>query len=223
MSDTSNLFSIIDSYIADLFVPPDRGLEEGLKRANDAGLPEIQVSATQGKFLYLLAKLVGARRILEVGTLGGFSTIWLARALPEGGRLITLELDPKHAELAGKNIEAAALASKVEIVLGPALETLPKVCANAREPFDVVFLDADKPGYAAYFGHVMKAVRSGSLILADNVIRQGGVLAPARDEPDDIAIRSFNAMLAADSRLESVILQQVGTKGHDGIAIARVK
>jgi predicted O-methyltransferase YrrM len=223
MADSSTLFSIIDNYIADLFVPPDRVLEEGLKRANDAGLPEIQVSATQGKFLYLLAKLVGARRILEVGTLGGFSTIWLARALPEGGRLITLELDSKHAEVAGKNIEAAGLASKVEIIVGSALETLPKVCANATEPFDVVFLDADKPGYAAYFDQVMKAVRSGSLILADNVIRQGGVLAPARDEADDIAIRAFNAMLAADSRLESVILQQVGIKGHDGIAVSRVK
>lgn len=223
MAEASNLFSIVDNYIAELFIPSDKVMEDALGRAKDAGLPEIQVSATQGKFLYLLAKLAGARRILEVGTLGGFSTIWLARALPEGGRLVTLELDPKHAEVARANIENAGLSGKVEIILGSALETLPKVCSDAREPFDVVFLDADKPGYATYYSHAMKAVRSGSLILADNVIRQGGVLAPDRDNADDIAIRAFNAMIAADSRVEALILQQVGAKDHDGIAIARVK
>ncbi len=223
MADVLDLFSVVDNYIADLFVPPDAALEAALKEAQKAKLPEIQISATQGKFLYLLAKLAGARRILEVGTLGGFSTIWLARALPEGGRLITLELDAHHAEVARVNIERAGLSGKVEIVLGSAQETLPKVCADAREPFDVVFLDADKPGYAAYFSQVMKVGRSGSLILADNVIRKGEVRRPARDNSDDIAIRSFNAMIAADSRLEAVILQQVGAKGHDGIAIARVK
>ncbi len=191
MAEASNLFSIVDNYIAELFIPSDKVMEDALGRAKDAGLPEIQVSATQGKFLYLLAKLAGARRILEVGTLGGFSTIWLARALPEGGRLVTLELDPKHAEVARANIENAGLSGKVEIILGSALETLPKVCSDAREPFDVVFLDADKPGYATYYSHAMKAVRSGSLILADNVIRQGGVLAPDRDNADDIAIRSL--------------------------------
>lgn len=183
MADTSNLFSIVDNYIADLFVPPDAALEAALKQAQQAELPEIQVSGVQGKFLYLLAKLVGARRILEIGTLGGFSTIWLARALPEGGRIITLELDPRHAEVARVNIERAGLLSKVEIVLGAAQETLAKVCAEAREPFDVVFLDADKPGYAAYFSQVMKVVRSGSLILADNVIRQAECSRPIEITP----------------------------------------
>jgi predicted O-methyltransferase YrrM len=223
MSDSPDLYAIIDYYIAELFAPADEALESALTRARNSGLPEIQVSATQGKFIYLLAKLVGARRILEIGTLGGYSTIWLARALPEDGRLVTLELETAHAEVAKANIARAGLSGKVEIIVGSALQTLPKVCGEAAEPFDLVFIDADKENYSNYFSQAMRAVHSGSLILADNVVRNGAVLAPQHDDSSAVAARAFNAMLAADQRLESLVLQQVGVKAHDGIAIARVK
>jgi predicted O-methyltransferase YrrM len=223
MSEAPDLFTILDHYIAELFAPPDDALEFALQSARTAGLPEIQVSATQGKFIYLLAKIVGARRILEVGTLGGYSTIWLARALPDGGRLVTLEIEDSHAEVARSNVARSGLSGKVEIIVGPAAHTLPKVCDGAAEPFDLVFLDADKVNYLNYFPHIMRAVHSGSLILADNVIRKGAVLAPRPNEPSAAAARSFNAMIAADDRLEGVVLQQVGVKGHDGLAVARVK
>ena len=223
MPDSPNLFAIIDYYIADLFAPTDDALEFALNQARIAGLPEIQVSASQGKLIYLLARMAGARRILEIGTLGGYSTIWLARALPAGGRMVTLELEERHADIARANIARAGLAGKVEIIVGSALETLPKLCDEAPEPFDFVFLDADKVSYLTYFIHIMKIVRSGSVILADNVVRDGAVLAPRHDDPSAAAVRSFNAMLAADERLEALVLQQVGMKGHDGLAIARVK
>ena len=177
----------------------------------------------QGKFIYLLAKLAGARRILEMGTLGGYSTIWLARSLPEDGRLVTLELEAAHAEVARANIARAGLSAKVEIIVGSALQTLPKVCDPAAEPFDLVFLDADKENYLNYFHYIMRGVHNGSLILADNVIRSGAVMAPRHDDTAAMATRSFNAMLAADNRLEALVLQQVGVKGHDGLAMARVK
>jgi predicted O-methyltransferase YrrM len=223
MPEPPDLFTIIDYYISELFAPTDDALEFALNLARKAGLPEIQVSASQGKFIYLLAKIVGARRILEIGTLGGYSTIWLARALPEDGRMVTLEIETPHAEAATLNLARAGLSGKVEIIIGPALQTLPKVCDEAVEPFDFVFLDADKVNYSNYFNHIMRAVRSGSLVLADNVIRNGTVLAPQHSDPSAGAARSFNAMVAADDRLEAVVLQQVGVKGHDGLAIARVK
>ena len=144
MAKPSDLFTIIDHYIAELFALTDDALEFALNQARGAGLPEIQVSATQGRFIYLLAKIMGARRILEIGTLGGYSTIWLARALPEDGRLVTLEINPRHAEVAASSVARAGLSTKVEIMVGSALQTLPKLCAEAAEPFDLVFLDADK-------------------------------------------------------------------------------
>jgi predicted O-methyltransferase YrrM len=220
--DTPNIFTILDRYIDDLFAPEDEVLTAALKEARKAGLPEIQVSAGQGKFVYLLAKVVGARRILEIGTLGGYSTIWLARALPEDGLLVTLEIEDKYAEVAGSNLARAGLLNKVEIVVGPALDTLPKV-ADRQAPFDFVFLDADKVNYPNYFPHIMRSVRQGALILADNVIRKGTVLDPKPDDPSAGAARAFNAMIASDPRLEAVVLQQVGIKGHDGLAIARVR
>lgn len=223
MPEPPDLFTILDYYISELFAPTDDALEYALNLARTAGLPEIQVSASQGKFIFLLAKIVGARRILEIGTLGGYSTIWLARALPEDGRLVTLEIEAAHAEAAKLNVARAGLSGKVEIILGPALQTLPKVCDQAKEPFDFVFLDADKVNYSNYFNHIMRAVGSGSLILADNVIRNGTVLAPQHSDPSAGAARQFNAMIAADERLEAVVLQQVGVKGHDGLAMARVK
>ena len=217
------IFTRVDGYIDALFAPPDPALDFALAEARRAGLPEIQVSAGQGKLLYLLAKLTGARRILEIGALGGYSTVWLARALPDGGRLVTLEVDPAHARVATASLQHAGLAARTEVVVGPALATLPGVRERADAPFDLVFLDADKVNYLAYLAEIMKVVRGGTLILADNVIRKGAVLDPPPDDPSAIAARAFNAALAADPRLESIVVQQVGVKGHDGLAIARVK
>jgi predicted O-methyltransferase YrrM len=155
--------------------------------------------------------------------LGGYSTIWLARALPEDGLLVTLEIEKKHADVAASNLARAGLLKKVEIVVGPALDTLAKAADQHKAPFDFVFLDADKVNYPNYFPHIMRMVRPGALILADNVIRKGTVLAPKPDDPSAGGAHAFNAMIAADPRLEAVILQQVGIKGHDGLAIARVK
>lgn len=220
MSD--DLYERVDAYIDRLFAPADPVLDAGIARAAKAGMPEIQISAGQGKFLNLLAKMVGARRILELGTLAGFSTIWLARALPADGRLVTLEFSPEHARVARENIAAAGQGGKVEVIVGAALDTLSKLTARGEAPFDLVFIDADKENYSAYLDWVLKLTRPGSVILGDNVIRGGAVMAAdavgmAKGAAD------FNAKLAADARLEAIILQQVGIKGHDGLAIARVK
>jgi predicted O-methyltransferase YrrM len=214
-------FLALDRYIDALFAPEDGALTAALADSKAAGLPPIQISAGQGKFLYLLAKLVGARRILELGTLGGYSTIWLARALPDNGRLITLECAPRHAEVARTNLARAGLTAKAEVVVGAALDTLPGVIAKADGPFDFVFIDADKVNYPNYFSLIIGSTRPGALILADNVIRAGAVLDPADEAAK--ATADFNAFIAADPRVEAVILQQVGVKGHDGLAIARVK
>jgi predicted O-methyltransferase YrrM len=217
------VFNRVDRYIDALFVADDAALKAALAASRAAGLPDIQVSAGQGKFLYLLAKMTGARRVLELGTLGGYSTIWLARALPEDGKLVTLEYEPRHAEVARENLARAGVADRVEVVVGPALSTLPGVIERTAGPFDLVFLDADKVNYSNYLTLVLGAVRSGSVILADNVVRGGAVLEFASADPSAAAAREFNALLAADDRLEAVILQQVGVKGHDGLAIARVR
>lgn len=216
-----DIFQAVDRYIDGLFAPEDEVLTAALERSSAAGLPPIQISASQGKFLYLLARMIGARRILELGTLGGYSTLWLARALPHDGRLVTLEFSPRHAEVAQANFAHAGLHDKIEVVVGAALETLPGVIESADAPFDLVFIDADKVNYPHYFAQVMTAVRPGSLLLADNVIRGGAVL-DAIDVAAE-ATAAFNFTLADDDRLEAVILQQVGVKGHDGLAIARVK
>jgi predicted O-methyltransferase YrrM len=218
-----DLFVTLDHYIDGLFAPEDAALTAALADAKAAGLPPIQVSAGQGKFLYLLARLIGARRILELGTLGGYSAIWLARGLPDDGHMVTLEYEPKHARVAAANLARAGLADKVEVVVGSALDTLPGVIDRADAPFDLVFLDADKVNYSNYFPHLMRGLRPGGLLLADNVIRAGTVLTPTENDPSSGAARDFNAMIAADPRLEAVVLQQVGVKGHDGIAIARVR
>jgi predicted O-methyltransferase YrrM len=219
----NDLFLALDRYIDDLFAPEDDALLAAVAEARAEGLPQIQVSPGQGKLLYLLAKLAGARRILEVGTLGGYSTIWLARALPADGFMVTLELEPAHARVAAKSLHRAGLLEQVELMVGPALESLPTLVARGVDPFDVVFLDADKVNYPSYYNSIIQMVRPGSLILADNVIRAGTVLEPRRDDPSAGAARAFNALIAADERLEAIVLQQVGVKGHDGLAIARVK
>jgi predicted O-methyltransferase YrrM len=215
-------WTAVDEYIADLFVPHDPALNAALAASAAAGLPAIQVSPAQGKMLNLLARIQGARNILEIGTLGGYSTIWLARALPANGRLITLEADPKHAEIAGANIAHAGLANVVELRLGRAIETLPQLVAEGRGPFDLIFIDADKPGYPAYLDWVVKLSRPGSLIVADNVVRKGEVSNAASVDPNVQGVQRFNQLLAADSRVSSTVIQTVGCKGYDGFALSVV-
>ena len=218
-----NVFERVDAYIDKLFVADDPVLEACVERARRAGLPDIQISAGQGKFLTLLVRMIGARRILEIGTLAGYSTIWLARALPADGRVVTLEFSSDHAKVARENIASVGLTAQIEVVAGAALDSLPKVAARGEGPFDLVFIDADKTNYPAYLDWAVQLTRPGGLILADNVVRAGAVLAP--DEADEMAMgaAAFNTKLAADNRLEAIILQQVGVKGHDGLAIARVR
>lgn len=219
---TQDLWTAVDNYIADLFVAPDPALDAALQASAAAGLPTIHVSPNQGQLLTILARAVGARAILEIGTLGGYSTIWLARALPPGGRLVTLETNPKHAEVARANIARAGVADKVEVRVGPALDTLPEVEAEGRGPFDLVFIDADKPSYVAYLGWAMRLTRPGSLIIADNIIRDGRVVDADSEDSSVVGARAFNAALAAEPRVIASGVQTVGSKGYDGLAIAMV-
>src|SRR5437879_8647386 len=220
---TQETWSAVDRYITDLFVLPDAALNAALKASEAAGLPAISVSPPQGKFLQLLAKALGARTILEMGTLGGYSTIWLARALPAGGRLITLEAEPKHAEIARANVERAGLAGIVELRLGRALDTLPQLAAEGRGPFDLIFIDADKPSYADYFTWALKLSRRGTVIIGDNVIRKGAVIDPANsDDPRVLGVRRFNELVAQERRVGATALQTVGAKGYDGFTLALV-
>lgn len=218
-----DIFIAVERYIERLFVPADPVLENALRAAAQAGLPEIQVSPVHGKFLYLLARLCGARRILELGTLAGYSTIWLGRALPPDGCLISLEVDPRHAEVARKNLMDAGLSGITEVVVGPALDTLARLVERGEAPFDMVFIDADKENYPAYLDWSLRLARPGGLIVADNVVRGGKVIDPPIDNPMARGAHDFNAALAVDPRVEAIVLQQTGSKGHDGFAIALVK
>lgn len=219
---TQELWSTVDRYLADLFVGSDAALQGALDASSEAGLPAIAVAPHEGKLLYLLARAVRAQRILEIGTLGGYSTIWLARALPNEGRLITLEYDPKHAEIARGNIARAGLSDRVEIRVGRALDTLPQIAAEGGAPFDFIFIDADKQGYVDYLDWSLQLARSGTLIVADNVIRDGKVLDAEIDDPLVRGVRHFNEVLAAETRVIATAFQSVGAKGHDGMAIALV-
>ena len=215
-------WSAVDRYITDLLVRPDPALEAALSASTDAGLPAISVSPPQGKLLHVLARAQGARKILEIGTLGAYSTIWLARALPIGGRLITLEANPKHAEVARSNITRAGLAGVVELRLGRAIDTLPQLVAEKEGPFDLIFIDADKPGYPDYLPLALKLSRVGGLIIADNVVRQGAVADGSSSDPNVQGVRRYNELVAAEPRLTATIIQTVGSKGYDGLAIALV-
>ena len=219
---TQERWTAVDRYLTDLLERPDPALEVALQASAAAGLPPISVPPNQGKFLMLLAQMQGARAILEIGTLGGYSTIWLARALPAGGRLVTLEADAKHADVARANLARAGLAEVVELRLGPARETLPRLAAEGRGPFDLIFIDADKQGYPEYFAWALKLSRRGSVILADNVVRDGAVIDAASDDPRVQGVRRFNELLAAEPRVSATALQTVGGKGYDGFALALV-
>jgi predicted O-methyltransferase YrrM len=216
---TLETWSAVDDYLGGLFVGADDALDGALKASDAANLPVIAVSPLQGKLLHLIARLRGATRILEIGTLGGYSTIWLARALPAGGRLISLEFDPRHAEVARDNVARAGLADRVEIRVGPAIDSLPNL--PAAEPFDLVFIDADKPSTPQYIRWALKLTRPGSVIVVDNVVRNGEVVA-RRPDADAAAMRETMAWMAAEPRLSATAIQTVGSKGYDGFAIALV-
>lgn len=220
---TRDLWSTVDDYFAGLFMPPDVELDAALIASAAAGLPEISVAPNQGKLLMLLAQAMGARKILEIGTLGGYSTIWLARALPRNGRLITLEAEQKHADVARANISRAGLADLVEIRLGGALETLPKLAAENQGPFDLIFIDADKPAYADYFAWALRLSRPGTLIIADNVVRNGAVADEQSQDENVQGIRRFNEAVAAEPRVGATAIQTVGSKGYDGFAFIVVR
>jgi len=212
----------VDRYIGDLLIPEDPALKAALEACVAAGLPEIQVSPAQGKLLHLLARAQGARSILELGTLGGYSTIWLARALPAGGRLVTLEVDPKHAAVAQANISRAGLAQSVELRVGKAADTLPKLVAEKRGPFDFVFIDADKPGTPDYFKWALQLTRVGSFIITDNVVRKGALADATSTDANVQAMRRFHELLAAEKRVSATTIQTVGCKGYDGLTLALV-
>jgi predicted O-methyltransferase YrrM len=219
---TEALWTAVDHYIDGMLVPADAALDAAIEASNAAGLPPISVTPSQGKLLHILARTLGARNILEIGTLGGYSTIWLARALPKGGRLITIESDPRHAKIASANILHAGVESLVDLRVGLALEILPQIAAGGGGAFDLTFIDADKQNIPAYFAFALKLSRRGSLIIVDNVVRDGRVIDAASSDPDILGIRRFNEMLAAEPRVSATAIQTVGAKGHDGFAIALV-
>lgn len=215
-------WACIDEFVSGLLVPEDSALEAALKASSAAGLPPIQVSACQGKLLHILARIHEARLILEMGTLGGYSTIWLARALPAGGRLITLELDPQCAKVAAANVARANLSNVVELRIGPALASLPRLQAEGHGPFDLIFIDADKPSTPDYFAWALKLSRRGTLIIVDNVIRKGALLDEDSKDPAVLGIRRFLEILGNEPRVTATVIQTVGSKGYDGFAVALV-
>jgi predicted O-methyltransferase YrrM len=217
--ETDELWTAIDAYLEDCLVPGDDALDAALAASEQAGLPQINVAPNQGKLLMLLARAIGARRILEVGTLGGYSTIWLASGLPSDGRLITLEANPEYAEIARANIARAGLGGQVEVRIGRAQDTLPGLAAEG--PFDLIFIDADKPGTPGYFQWAVKLSHRGSLIVVDNVVREGAVL-DADGDANVQGMRRFFELAATDPRVSGTALQTVGAKGHDGLAILLV-
>ena len=216
------IWEAVDKYFDGLLMPSDPALDDALAAAAAANLPAIQVSSAQGKLLHLLARILGARNILEIGTLGGYSTIWMARALPEGGRIITLEADLKHADVARKNFARAGVDSKVELRLGKALDTLPQIAAEGRGPFDMFFIDANKSNMPEYFEWSLKLARKGSIIFADNVVRDGAVLDAKSKDADIQGIRRFAEMVGKEKRVSATAMQTVGAKSYDGFALMLV-
>ena len=220
---SEELWAKVDEYLAERLIPADATLTAAREANAAAKLPAIDVSPTQGKFLYLLAKIRGARRILEVGTLGGYSTIWLARALPEGGRVVTLEIEKRHAEVALKNIERAGVAGQVELGLAPAAESLAALVKEGAEPFDLIFIDADKPNNPVYLEWALRLARVGTIVVVDNVIREGAVIDGESTDASVKGTRRLFDLMVADRRLEATALQTVGSKGYDGFVMAMVR
>lgn len=215
-------FSAVDKYIVDKLVEHDHVLDDILKRSNEAGLPAINVSAAQGKMLYLLAKIQGARRILEVGTLAGYSAVWMARALPKDGKLVTLEFEEKHAAVARESLKNAGFEHCTELHVGPAAESMRKMIESKVAPFDMIFIDADKESYSDYFDLALKLARSGTQIISDNIVRSGEILDPNSPDPRGHGIRAFLDKVAACKTVESTGIQTAGSKGYDGFALSVV-
>ncbi|HKF50220.1 MAG TPA: O-methyltransferase [Terracidiphilus sp.] len=216
------IWAEVDRYLGDLLAPADAGLAKALEANEKAGLPSIDVPPLLGKFLDLMVRISGARRVLEIGTLGGYSTIWMARAVPDGGRVITLELEPRHAEVARTNLEAAGVLGRVEILVGVASESLQTMHEGGEQPFDLIFIDADKERMPEYLEWSMKLARPGTVIIADNVVRDGEVVNPETEDPQVTGVRRFLEMVAADPRLSATAMPTVGARGFDGFAIAVV-
>lgn len=215
---TDRIWNEVDAYIEDRLVGEDEALSAAIRESAAAGLPAIAVSAAQGKLLHLLTLSIGARRILEIGTLGGYSAIWMARALPAGGKLVSLEIDPRNAEVAGRNIARAGLSDRVEILVGPAISRLP----DLQGPFDLAFIDADKESNAAYFDHAVRLSRPGGVIVVDNVVRNGAVIDPGGNSMVQGVRRMMDA-IHSDKRVTATAVQTVGSKGYDGFLMAVVK
>jgi caffeoyl-CoA O-methyltransferase len=219
----NKIFEDVDSYIEKLLIPQDDALHKAEQSLTEENMPAISVSANQGKFLQIMALSCNARRILEIGTLAGYSTIWMTRALPEIGKLITIEFERHHAEVAKKNISRAGLESKVEVITGKAVEVLQKMVEDKTEPFDLIFIDADKPPYTEYFQRALKLSHSGTVIIADNVVRNGNVLHENSTDEKVLGVQRFNKFLSECEEVNATIIQTVGTKEYDGMAIAVVK
>jgi predicted O-methyltransferase YrrM len=219
---TEEKWAAVDSYISNLMVHQDEALDAAIKEGRAAGLPAINVTPSQGKMLQILALMQGAHDILEIGTLAGYSTIWLGRALPADGHLITLELEPKHAKIARANIARAGLDSVVEVRQGRALDTLKQLATEGRRPFDLIFIDADKERLPAYFAWALRLSHPGTLIVVDNVVRDGRVIDASSTDPDVQGVRNFNAAVAAEARVSATEIQTVGSKGYDGFALVLV-
>jgi predicted O-methyltransferase YrrM len=216
------MWAAVDRYFGDLLAPEDKEISRILDANREAGLPSIDVPALLGKFLELLVRISGARRVLEIGTLGGYSTIWLARALPAGGRVLTLEIDPHHAEIARKNLQSAGVADRVDVRVGPASETLRDLHQSASEPFDLIFIDADKKSLPEYLDWSLKLSHPGTVMVVDNVVRDGKVIDPDTPDPEIQGVRRMAEMIAAEPRLSATAIPTVGARGYDGFAMAVV-
>jgi predicted O-methyltransferase YrrM len=219
---TQEQWTQVDRFISGQLIPPDPVLDAVLQANADGGLPGIDVTPNQGKLLEILARMQQAADILELGTLGGYSTIWLARAVPAGGRVVTLEANPMHADIARANLMRAGVADRVDIRLGKALETLPRLAEEKQGPFDFVFIDADRTNLTEYFDWAVKLAHSGSVIIVDNVVRKGGVIDASSEDANIKGVRRFAERLSSDSRVTATMVQTVSAKGYDGFAMALV-
>jgi predicted O-methyltransferase YrrM len=222
-NSSQDLWTAVDQYFAEKLIAPDAALDAAVDANRKADLPAIDVTPLLGKFLELLVRISGAKRVLEIGTLGGYSTIWLARALPENGEVVSLELEPRHAEIARKNLQTAGVSKSVDIRVGRAMDSLETLVASGSAPFDLIFIDADKASYPDYLDWSLKLSRPGTVIVADNVVREGGVIEPNNPDPNIQGVRRFTEKLAAEPRLTATALQTVSAKKHDGLILAMVR